>query len=244
MQFIQTNTVYDWAGMLGVGFYLFSYALLQFGVLRGSGYAYAVMNLMGASLVLFSLTVNFNLPSAIIQIFWILISTVGLVRIYLTHIQIRFNEEESAFLEDAFPDMPKALARKLLNRGIWSDAQDGLLLTEEGAPVTHLHYVALGTADVILGGREIAHVTRGLIGEMNVMEAGAASATVRVAGPARLLTFSGEALRAMAASDTEFRAFLELHLSQATRHKLIAANDQLSRMSAPLRRADPEPQEE
>jgi CRP-like cAMP-binding protein len=226
--FIETNTIYDWGGMLGVGFYLLSYALLQFGFLRGSGYTYALMNLVGASLVLFGLTVNFNLPSAIIQLSWILISTVGLIRIYLIHSRLRFNAEEDAFRRAVLPEMPRALARKMLNQAVWSDAEPGMRLTEEGAPVMHLYYLAEGAADVTLSGEAIATIRQGLIGEMNVMEKGAASATVEISAPSRLVCFSGETLRRMAASDTEFRAFLELHLSQSTRSKLVAANTRLA----------------
>jgi hypothetical protein len=227
MNFIQTNTLFDWAGMLGVAFYILSYALLQFGVVRGSSYAYALMNLAAASLVLVSLMINFNLPSALIQISWIAISTVGLIRIYLMHSRIRFNDEEAAFIREALPDMPKTMARKMLDCGVWSDAEPGLELTTEGETVRNLHYISGGSAEVILDGQNIATIKAGLVGEMNVMVPGPASATVQVSAPARLLTFSGEALRAMAAGDTEFRAFLELHLSKATRTKLIAANTRL-----------------
>lgn len=74
------EALYDWAGYFGVAFYLISYTCLQLGLIRGSGYAYALMNLTAASLVLVSLTVKFNLASSIIQIMWIVISAFGIAR--------------------------------------------------------------------------------------------------------------------------------------------------------------------
>lgn len=75
--------VYAVFGFLGIAFYLGSYAALQLGYLNGQGGLYAVLNLIAASSVLISLTAAFNLSSAVIQIFWIFISIIGLIRIYL-----------------------------------------------------------------------------------------------------------------------------------------------------------------
>ncbi len=68
-------------GLAGTFFYIGSYFLLQAGKLRGDGIAYVVLNMAAASLVLFSVTYKFNLASTLIQVSWILISFVGLIRI-------------------------------------------------------------------------------------------------------------------------------------------------------------------
>lgn len=225
---LEQNSIYDWAGFLGVAFYLISYTLLQLGLIRGSGYSYALMNLAAATLVLVSLSVKFNLSAAIIQIMWIVISTFGILRIYLISRRIRFNDEELVLVQQALPDMPKPLSRKFLDRGVWIDAQPGTELTREGDFVSHLHFILDGEADVLSGNRPVASFTRGLIGEMNVMEPGPASATVVMNKAGRIFSISGEVLRKIASSDTEFRAFLESQLSLATRRKLIEANKRLS----------------
>ena len=54
------------AGYIGVGLYLGSYVLLQFGVILGSGSLYSVLNLLAACFVLASLMSAFNMSSAII----------------------------------------------------------------------------------------------------------------------------------------------------------------------------------
>lgn len=222
------EALYDWAGYFGVAFYLISYTCLQLGLIRGSGYAYALMNLAAASLVLISLTVKFNLASSIIQTMWIVISAFGIARIYWIRHRTRFNDEELALVQEALPDMPRPLARRFLDSGIWVEAEPGTQLTQEAEAVTHLHYLTDGQAKVISGGKEIAILSKGFVGEMNVMEPGPASATVEIAKPSRMFSVPGSALRRISASDSEFRAYLESHLSMATRHKLVEANKRLS----------------
>ncbi len=74
------NHIYDIIGLLGVGFYVFSYGALQFGKIDGNSLRYCALNGLAASLVLISLLNDFNLASAIIQIVWITVSLCGLLR--------------------------------------------------------------------------------------------------------------------------------------------------------------------
>lgn len=74
---------YTWAdavGNLGVLLVLGAYLGLQIGRLDSRGALYSACNAAGAVLLLVSLTVNFNLSSVIIEIFWLAISLVGLWR--------------------------------------------------------------------------------------------------------------------------------------------------------------------
>jgi len=57
-----------------------SYAALQFQFIEGNGFLYPFLNFMAASLVLISLFENFNFPSLLIQISWIVISLYALSR--------------------------------------------------------------------------------------------------------------------------------------------------------------------
>ncbi len=68
----------DLVGLVGVVLILSAYALLQGGRLAVRAPLYSAMNLVGSGLILFSLTVDFNLPSAIIEGAWTLISIYGL----------------------------------------------------------------------------------------------------------------------------------------------------------------------
>jgi CRP-like cAMP-binding protein len=225
-------TILSWAGYLGVAFYIGSYGALQAGLIRGAGYLYAALNLVAASLVLVSLWQNFNASAAAIQVFWIAISMIGMIRIYYLSRRVRFTEEERRFREITLPDMPAPMARRLLDRGVWSDQAEGSVLTEEGQPVTHLHFLSEGAADVIAGGQRITTLSEGLVGEMNVLKDGPASATVRVSRPSRVLTIPGESLRALCRTDAEFRLHIEQWLRDSVHQKLVAANARLSQQGA------------
>ena len=76
-------SLYEVLGLAGVGFYLGSYAALQFDFIDARGFAYPTLNFMAASLVLFSLMENYNFPSLLIQVSWITISLYGISKLLL-----------------------------------------------------------------------------------------------------------------------------------------------------------------
>ena len=67
-------------GTAGVATIIATYGALQLGRLDGRGLAYSSLNAVGAACVLVSLTVDFNLSAVLIEVFWIAISLVGVVR--------------------------------------------------------------------------------------------------------------------------------------------------------------------
>jgi len=72
---------YDIIGTVGVLAFLLSYYLLQSGKIEiEKGYTYSLLNLLGATFVLISLTNTFNLPSLVSQTTWIALSFYGLLR--------------------------------------------------------------------------------------------------------------------------------------------------------------------
>lgn len=79
MEFTLTN-ITETIGVFGFVFYMLSYFLLLTGKIHGTHNCYILMNFIAASCVLISLIHNFNLASALIQVFWIVISVVGLIR--------------------------------------------------------------------------------------------------------------------------------------------------------------------
>jgi len=221
-------TYSDWIGFLGVAIYVFAYLLLQIGVVRGSGFAYPVMNLIAALMVLVGLSSAFNWSSAALQVIWVVISLVGIIRLYILHSSLNFSDEEQTLIAHGLPRMAKPTARKLLNRGEWMDAEPGTVLTAENECVTHLHFILTGGADVTSGGTSIAELSRGFVGEMNVMEAAPASATVTISRPSRMFTVSGTALRNLVETDPDFASSLSVHLAKSTKEKLIEANRRLT----------------
>jgi hypothetical protein len=66
-------------GLLGAGFYILSYVLLTSRVLSSEHGMYFALNLAASTLVMISLSHEFNAASAVIQTFWIVVSLWGLL---------------------------------------------------------------------------------------------------------------------------------------------------------------------
>jgi hypothetical protein len=73
--------LFDITGLLGVSLILLAYFLLQIERLRSEVLGYPVLNLVGAVLILVSLTHTFNLASFVIEVCWIAISLYGIAKI-------------------------------------------------------------------------------------------------------------------------------------------------------------------
>lgn len=65
-------------GIVGFCLYVCNYGMLTLRAISGHSFAYLALNLVAASCVLVGLTASFNLASAMIQIFWITMSLIGL----------------------------------------------------------------------------------------------------------------------------------------------------------------------
>ncbi|MEL7091908.1 MAG: cyclic nucleotide-binding domain-containing protein [Pseudomonadota bacterium] len=231
---------YQIAGFAGVAFYLGAYGALQFGLVRGNGYPYALLNLAAAALVLVSLFASWNLFSAIIQISWITLSVIGILRVWVLTQGLRFSAEEQDLLDAHFPTLRKIDARTIFRAGVWRDAQPGEALTEQTMPVTRLSYIHAGGVDIEVGDHKIADVgPGGFIGEMGCMASAPASATVRVNQPTRIFSVSSDALRRLVKRNPDLRPHLELAFSGNTRAKLMATNAKLEQS---LRARAPVPQ--
>jgi len=71
---------YDIVGSLGVALIIGAYVLLQIGRVRSEQTLYSLLNAGGASLILISLYFSFNLPSFVVEFFWLLLSIFGIVK--------------------------------------------------------------------------------------------------------------------------------------------------------------------
>lgn len=67
-------------GIIGVAIILVTYFLLQTDRIAARELRYSVLNAIGSSCILLSLIVDFNLPSFVIEVAWVLISLMGIVR--------------------------------------------------------------------------------------------------------------------------------------------------------------------
>lgn len=67
-------------GFIGVLQIIAAYALLQFEFLESNGQLFSILNLLGAIMVLISLLGSTNYAAMTLEIFWCLISAVGLYK--------------------------------------------------------------------------------------------------------------------------------------------------------------------
>jgi hypothetical protein len=72
----------DFLGNIGVLVLMTAYLMLQLNRLKASGLLYSLLNLLGASLIIISLIADFNLSAFVIEVFWVLISLVGIIRYF------------------------------------------------------------------------------------------------------------------------------------------------------------------
>lgn len=225
MPLMDQMTLFWAAGLVGVAFYLGSYAGLQSGLLSGAGYVYTILNLIASSLVLVSLMAEWSMSSALIQVSWIAISVVGLTRLYVRNRMLRFTEEEQRLVNACFATMPRLAARRVLDRGVWLDIPEGYTLTREGMPVENFYFVVQGGADVHVGGLKIAEVgASSTVGEMGCLSHAAASACVHVNQPSRLFRIRSDDLALLVRRDAELKPHLEYAFAHATRQKLVDTN--------------------
>ena len=82
---------YLWADLLGItGVILIvgTYLLLQLNRINSYSLSYSLFNGLGALLILISLIFKFNVSAFIIELFWVIISTVGIIRYFRKKKQI------------------------------------------------------------------------------------------------------------------------------------------------------------
>ena len=73
--------LHDFLGNLGVVLILATYLLLQLQRMSPASVSYSALNALGAVLILYSLSVDFNLSAVIIESAWLLISLFGIWRL-------------------------------------------------------------------------------------------------------------------------------------------------------------------
>jgi paired small multidrug resistance pump len=73
-------TLFQIIGFVGVGILVVAYLALQSGRIKGDDWRYPASNLVGALLILFSLYETPNVPSIVIELIWVSISSYGVWR--------------------------------------------------------------------------------------------------------------------------------------------------------------------
>ena len=75
-----TLSIYELAGFVGAAIIVVAYFAVQQRWLNALDWRFPAANLLGSLLILISLWFEWNFPSVVIEIFWALISLMGLAR--------------------------------------------------------------------------------------------------------------------------------------------------------------------
>lgn len=78
--FLAHITWIDYVGSFGTLMVVTAYFLTQMRLMNATDLGFPVINLLGSLLIGASLYVNFNLASALIEFFWIIISIIGIIQ--------------------------------------------------------------------------------------------------------------------------------------------------------------------
>jgi hypothetical protein len=164
-----------------------------------------------------------------VGVFWeTLLVTVNVVQIgreWLRERRARFSPEEMTFLKSRLGALSRAQARRLLNMGLWIDAEPGVVLTTEDQPVEHLAYVTQGIVDIFLDGRKVGQCTPGnYVGEMSILGNAPASATAIVSEPTRYWLIPSKQIRRLLQTDPEIASVFQAGMARDLRQKIIAGN--------------------
>jgi hypothetical protein len=86
-------TWFDLAGFLGVLLIIVAYLLLQLDKLPSSAPSFSLLNAAGALLIIVSLLFDFNFSAFLMEVFWFLISLLGLSRALTSRKRLRSKGE-------------------------------------------------------------------------------------------------------------------------------------------------------
>lgn len=212
-------------GVFGAGLYILNYFLLQIGIVRGTGVLYPVLVIIAAGCVLISMVDEFNLAGSIIQLSYISISVIGLLRGYLSRHLVRFSEAERQFIAHHLETLKSHQARRLLDTASLQEFQTGDILIEEGKSTDFLGYVLSGRTTILKNGQVINECgSDEILGELTFNLGLPATATVIATEPTECLVFDNIGLSRLLRRNRHIDDALKAAHFRHARQKLLSSN--------------------
>lgn len=138
---------------------------------------------------------------------------------------VRFTPDEEAFYKQIVPSLETYQVHRLLQVGVWLDAEPGTQLTRQGDVVSHLIFIRSGRVRVLVDGRTVGSCAEGsLIGEISIRTGEPATATAVADSPIRYLALDRRGLEKLAQSDSEIAHAVDLGNRQNLENKLLQMN--------------------
>jgi Cyclic nucleotide-binding domain len=159
-------------------------------------------------------------------IFWIIpnmgINIVMIALILRDQRMTMLSDDEMALYQNLRGISPGQF-RRLIKTGHWQRITETTTLTEEGQALERLYYVLQGDVEVDKAGRKIKVDPAVFIGELAFLRKKPATATVKVAPGAVLVSWSHRALAAITAKDEGLNMALTLLLNNDLAEKVARA---------------------
>ncbi len=164
-----------------------------------------------------------------VGVFWdtmlIVVNVVQLAITYFQNRRLRFSDEEQGFVDHNFPGLSRKWKRRLLDSGVWSDAEPGRQLTHQGEPVSHLIFLIAGEVEITSNGKRVGACREGdFIGEMTALSGAPASGTATVTEHARFWSIPTSKLRELVANHLEVEQSVQSCFRRNLLEKLVEAN--------------------
>jgi hypothetical protein len=223
-------------------------AFSQEGLLGHAAYVLLVLSMLMRTLLWLRL---FVIASAILGIsysafilgdpvstFWeTCLVVVNIAQLLTTHwrsLRARFTEVETHFIARHLPGLGRGDARALIDRGRWVVLEAGACLAVQNEPVEQLSYIANGEAEVRVDGVRVSACGTGdFVGEMTVLTALPATATVIALGPLTVWQIDAPRLREVTRRRDDLSRELEAAFARNYRDKIVAMNQLVSAGTVP-----------
>jgi CRP/FNR family cyclic AMP-dependent transcriptional regulator len=128
----------------------------------------------------------------------------------------RLSREEQAMVGTLLHRVPRGRAKHFIEQGFWLTGRRGDVLVREGEPVRHLYFLSEGEAGVIMADRQVGSFVAGeVIGDLTMLTAESAAATVALSGPARFWCAPAERIEPYLNVHAELRRQIEKSIAKA-----------------------------
>lgn len=201
--------------------------LLAASAMCGTGKARFIFGVLGWGLPLVLALVGGGMPASFA--FWIaILLAINLVQLLRTTSKTRrglMSAEERALIAEVLAIEEPARQRRLRDVITWRDAETGEVLIRQGQIAPPLIYIATGKMEIEHEGLPVG--TCGpddFIGEMSLISGEGASATVKVAMPARIAVFDRDGLVRLAGAMPELSQALDRTLNRGLSAKIQRMN--------------------
>lgn len=207
-------------GITGAVVYLSSYALLQLGFIKGESNIYAAMQLSAASMVLISLTTQFNIGSLFIQVSFIALSLYAIAKRHFIKRPIHISDQEKLLADTLLPNLPYRRALVFIHNGTWQ-SNTKAVLAKQGHPIDEISVLLSGKADVMKNGKKITTLGPGhVIGDITYLNETPATAQVSVSEKTEYFSMPTKTGKMLLAKNADMQSAFEQGIRHALSRKL------------------------